>query len=585
MLHDKHAKGATHIAAVIGIVCHADRSPKHKLSHTITDPEILAKIFPGSLAHRAAEHQPQMTGDSTDSDADDNFKQETPQNKKKPRHVILDQGHESLPKLISLFGGDPLLHHPGSQHLSPTRRSNNTLTLLTNANIHNIKFTKSAVDPTGRVISATMTCKWGGDITPMGQVQATRFAVTILQRAGLPPNGCLAQCIAASEPRVMETASIITTKMASFHNFSSPPCIFKDDQILQNDRAQLNAVFNEREKAISVILCIDDEDDAHLHTYLIGFKELLDTPGCNTPFDVVKSAVQQLDQLNAAIDLLLRSDEENEDYCVLKQRYGQIAIDISRPSSTFGAPFNCSKFSLLFDALTYDIAENEDVFTKPEIMTVGTSLLAVVRSIHVVMRSNLMGFNKPKKLLTSALVIAPLLRRIHSMIDTATQPYGGPTETYGGPTLRRIHSMIETAAPSSAPFPETAEPVPLTLFFTSGLVIDALRESFRESRVLQAELGEGPRREMYLADLRGFHYMTHLVIKVIYDSQKASHVELFLSSGAELASRDSGKAFENTVAPLVRIASLSQEVFIKFLDEICSLSKHAHMLAKKSMLA
>uniref|UniRef100_A0A8C6P7K4 Inositol hexakisphosphate and diphosphoinositol-pentakisphosphate kinase n=1 Tax=Nothobranchius furzeri TaxID=105023 RepID=A0A8C6P7K4_NOTFU len=407
--------------------------------------------------------------------------------------------------------------------------------------------------------SLLLVLKWGGELTPVGRVQAEELGrafrcmypggqdvgvvvwtvVFVGDYAGFPGCGLLRlhstyrhdlKIYASDEGRVQMTAAAFAKGLLALEGELTPILVqmvksANMNGLLDSDSDSLSSCQHRVKARLHEILQRDrvftEEDYDRLaptcSVSLVNSMKIVQNPVtiCDQVYTLIQSLNSQIrtrmeDPKSA--DLQLYHSESLE---LMLQRWSKLEKDFRMKNGRY----DISKIPDIYDCVKYDVIHNASLGLQDT-----QELFRLSRALADIVIPQEYGINKVEKLDIAYAYCLPLVRKIQLDLQ----------RTHGDEFVNKLHPLYSRGVLSPGRHVRTR------LYFTSESHVHSLLSIFRYGGLLDEEKDQQWKRAMdYLSAVSELNYMTQIVIMLYEDnnkdisSEERFHVELHFSPGVK----------------------------------------------------
>ena len=385
-----------------------------------------------------------------------------------------------------------------------------------------------------------ITFKWGGSLSKTGRLQAKEVATSFVHRlVHVPASGRRARRdvaehvsttfvvkpISSGEDRVVATAEVF---LAAIHSFKAPltrsdantirldePATCEIlDRILDPSTSILSQLQAENRERLSELLKSRSRRLGDSLAHVPGLRAMLQTAKADNPKDAITRLIHELrtflERLDEnTFDQALVELHEAEPLALFSRRYHDRLMKLA------GCPQDPKNLTTLFDYVAFDIIHNANAVLQATGGYDLAQLFDLVKHANAFARAALRGITESEKYLSSAVEASACLQYL---VDFAVQTVND----------------AETEARQTD--------IPCRLAFSPSSLLDALRDLIHYCPLTQGHLTDSSRHLLSLAQESGYHYLSHMFVKVWaprFDSASGGSrgvegavVQLYFSPGA-----------------------------------------------------
>uniref|UniRef100_A0A1A8KWV7 Inositol hexakisphosphate and diphosphoinositol-pentakisphosphate kinase n=1 Tax=Nothobranchius kuhntae TaxID=321403 RepID=A0A1A8KWV7_NOTKU len=395
--------------------------------------------------------------------------------------------------------------------------------------------------------SLLLVLKWGGELTPVGRVQAEELGRAFRcmypggqgDYAGFPGCGLLRlhstyrhdlKIYASDEGRVQMTAAAFAKGLLALEGELTPILVqmvksANMNGLLDSDSDSLSSCQHRVKARLHEILQRDrvftEEDYDRLaptcSVSLVNSMKIVQNPVtiCDQVYTLIQSLNSQIrtrmeDPKSA--DLQLYHSESLE---LMLQRWSKLEKDFRMKNGRY----DISKIPDIYDCVKYDVIHNASLGLQDT-----QELFRLSRALADIVIPQEYGINKVEKLDIAYAYCLPLVRKIQLDLQ----------RTHGDEFVNKLHPLYSRGVLSPGRHVRTR------LYFTSESHVHSLLSIFRYGGLLDEEKDQQWKRAMdYLSAVSELNYMTQIVIMLYEDnnkdisSEERFHVELHFSPGVK----------------------------------------------------
>uniref|UniRef100_A0A1A8FDC2 Inositol hexakisphosphate and diphosphoinositol-pentakisphosphate kinase n=2 Tax=Nothobranchius korthausae TaxID=1143690 RepID=A0A1A8FDC2_9TELE len=395
--------------------------------------------------------------------------------------------------------------------------------------------------------SLLLVLKWGGELTPVGRVQAEELGRAFRcmypggqgDYAGFPGCGLLRlhstyrhdlKIYASDEGRVQMTAAAFAKGLLALEGELTPILVqmvksANMNGLLDSDSDSLSSCQHRVKARLHEILQRDrvftEEDYDRLaptcSVSLVNSMKIVQNPVtiCDQVYTLIQSLNSQIrtrmeDPKSA--DLQLYHSESLE---LMLQRWSKLEKDFRMKNGRY----DISKIPDIYDCVKYDVIHNASLGLQDT-----QELFRLSRALADIVIPQEYGINKVEKLDIAYAYCLPLVRKIQLDLQ----------RTHGDEFVNKLHPLYSRGVLSPGRHVRTR------LYFTSESHVHSLLSIFRYGGLLDEEKDQQWKRAMdYLSAVPELNYMTQIVIMLYEDnnkdisSEERFHVELHFSPGVK----------------------------------------------------
>uniref|UniRef100_A0A1A8M0V1 Inositol hexakisphosphate and diphosphoinositol-pentakisphosphate kinase n=2 Tax=Nothobranchius pienaari TaxID=704102 RepID=A0A1A8M0V1_9TELE len=395
--------------------------------------------------------------------------------------------------------------------------------------------------------SLLLVLKWGGELTPVGRVQAEELGRAFRcmypggqgDYAGFPGCGLLRlhstyrhdlKIYASDEGRVQMTAAAFAKGLLALEGELTPILVqmvksANMNGLLDSDSDSLSSCQHRVKARLHEILQRDrvftEEDYDRLaptcSVSVVNSMKIVQNPVtiCDQVYTLIQSLNSQIrtrmeDPKSA--DLQLYHSESLE---LMLQRWSKLEKDFRMKNGRY----DISKIPDIYDCVKYDVIHNASLGLQDT-----QELFRLSRALADIVIPQEYGINKVEKLDIAYAYCLPLVRKIQLDLQ----------RTHGDEFVNKLHPLYSRGVLSPGRHVRTR------LYFTSESHVHSLLSIFRYGGLLDEEKDQQWKRAMdYLSAVSELNYMTQIVIMLYEDnnkdisSEERFHVELHFSPGVK----------------------------------------------------
>ncbi|XP_054588501.1 inositol hexakisphosphate and diphosphoinositol-pentakisphosphate kinase 2 isoform X10 [Nothobranchius furzeri] len=396
--------------------------------------------------------------------------------------------------------------------------------------------------------SLLLVLKWGGELTPVGRVQAEELGRAFRcmypggqgDYAGFPGCGLLRlhstyrhdlKIYASDEGRVQMTAAAFAKGLLALEGELTPILVqmvksANMNGLLDSDSDSLSSCQHRVKARLHEILQRDrvftEEDYDRVlaptcSVSLVNSMKIVQNPVtiCDQVYTLIQSLNSQIrtrmeDPKSA--DLQLYHSESLE---LMLQRWSKLEKDFRMKNGRY----DISKIPDIYDCVKYDVIHNASLGLQDT-----QELFRLSRALADIVIPQEYGINKVEKLDIAYAYCLPLVRKIQLDLQ----------RTHGDEFVNKLHPLYSRGVLSPGRHVRTR------LYFTSESHVHSLLSIFRYGGLLDEEKDQQWKRAMdYLSAVSELNYMTQIVIMLYEDnnkdisSEERFHVELHFSPGVK----------------------------------------------------